>query len=86
VLRETGPCDCEVRRQRAFEKALDAAATSPYARGVRRWVLAGLGGGARIAAVVGARARSPVVAQALLGYPLAVGGGAEACCGLGRPR
>ncbi len=25
-----------------FEKALDAAATSPFARGVTRWLLAGL--------------------------------------------
>ncbi len=25
-----------------FEKALDAAATSPFARGITRWLLAGL--------------------------------------------
>jgi len=37
-------CYCkqkEQRRQRMFEKALDAAATSPFARGVTRWLLAG---------------------------------------------
>jgi hypothetical protein len=33
----------EQRRQRMFEKALDAAATSPYARHVTRWVLLGIG-------------------------------------------
>ena len=31
----------DVRRYRLFEKALDALATSPYARAVNRWVLAG---------------------------------------------
>lgn len=31
----------EQRRQRIFEKALDACATSPFARHVSRWVLAG---------------------------------------------
>ncbi len=38
-------CYCkqkEQRRQRMFEKALDAAATSPFARGVTRWLLAGV--------------------------------------------
>ena len=37
-------CYCkqkEQRRQRMFEKALDAAATSPFARGITRWLLAG---------------------------------------------
>ena len=32
----------DVRRYRLFEKALDALATSPYARAVNRWVLAGV--------------------------------------------
>ena len=31
----------ESRRQRMYEKALDACATSPYGRSVRRWILAG---------------------------------------------
>ena len=31
----------EQHRQRMFEKALDAAATSPYCRHVDKWVLAG---------------------------------------------
>ena len=31
----------ESRRQRMYEKALDACATSPYGRHVRRWILAG---------------------------------------------
>lgn len=31
----------DVRRYRLFEKALDALATSPYARSVYQWVLAG---------------------------------------------
>jgi hypothetical protein len=31
----------DVRRYRLFEKALDALATSPYARGVTRWIFAG---------------------------------------------
>ncbi len=31
----------DVRRYRLFEKALDALATSPYARTVRSWVFAG---------------------------------------------
>ncbi|KIY97202.1 hypothetical protein MNEG_10759 [Monoraphidium neglectum] len=71
VVRDAGPAAPEVRRQRVFEKALDAAATSPFARLAPRWVLAGLGAGARVAAVVGARARSSVVAQVLVAYPLA---------------
>ncbi len=33
----------DVRRYRLFEKALDALATSPYARSVYQWVLAGTG-------------------------------------------
>jgi predicted alpha/beta-hydrolase family hydrolase len=35
----------EVRRQRLVEKALDTAATSPYACNVDRWILAGAGQG-----------------------------------------
>lgn len=31
----------EQRRQRIYEKALDTAATSPFARAVSAWVLAG---------------------------------------------
>lgn len=32
----------EQRRQRMFEKALDACATSPFARTISQWVLAGI--------------------------------------------
>lgn len=35
----------EQRRQRIYEKALDTAATSPFARAVKSWVLAGEGKG-----------------------------------------
>eukprot|EP00884_Botryococcus_braunii_P021688 jgi/Botrbrau1/8202/Bobra.0392s0001.1 len=47
----------EQRRMRMFEKALDACATSPFARNIRRWILAGHTNGARIAAVVGLKCR-----------------------------
>ena len=32
----------EMLRQRMYEKALDAAATSPYASSIEGWVLAGV--------------------------------------------
>ncbi|KAF6256926.1 hypothetical protein COO60DRAFT_1702112 [Scenedesmus sp. NREL 46B-D3] len=60
----------ELRRQRMFEKALDVCATSPYARCVQRWVLAGIGHGARLAAIVGPRARGHVCGYVFLSYPL----------------
>lgn len=60
----------ESRRMAVFEKTADAAATSPYARGVTRWVLGGLGSGARVAALAGSRLRSMVAGYALLSYPL----------------
>lgn len=66
-------CYCkqkEQRRQRMFEKALDAAATSPFARGITRWLLAGIGNGARIAAAVGTKCRGSIAGFALLSYPL----------------
>lgn len=66
-------CYCkqkEQRRQRMFEKALDAAATSPFARGITRWLLAGLGNGARVAAVVGTKCRGTIAGFAVLSYPL----------------
>ena len=62
----------ELRRQRMFEKALDVSATSPYARCVQRWVLAGIGHGARLAAIVGPRARGHVCGYVFLSYPLTV--------------
>lgn len=71
-MREVRSRAPEVRRQRVLEKVLDVAATSPFARLVRRWVLAGMGGGARVSAVMGARARSVVAGQVLIAYPLAV--------------
>ncbi len=99
----------DVRRYRLFEKALDALATSPYARSVYQWVLAGpatctlstirklpllakagnkclelmahnsiacmmagLGNGGRVAAVVASRCRGTIAGVALLSYPLLV--------------
>lgn len=64
----------ELRRQRLFEKALDVCATSPFARFVQRWVLAGVGHGARLAAVVGSRARGTVCGYVFVSYPVAVSG------------
>ncbi|CAL8462142.1 g1673 [Coccomyxa elongata] len=60
----------DVRRYRLFEKALDALATSPYARSVYQWVLAGLGNGGRVAAVVASRCRGTIAGVVLLSYPL----------------
>ncbi|GAB4817286.1 hypothetical protein N2152v2_004332 [Parachlorella kessleri] len=60
----------EQRRQRIYEKALDTAATSPFARGVKAWVLAGFDNGARIAAQVGSKCRGSVAGFILLSYPL----------------
>ncbi|GFR44573.1 hypothetical protein Agub_g5848, partial [Astrephomene gubernaculifera] len=57
-------------RAALLDRVCDAAATSPYARGVTRWLLAGLGGGARVAALAGPRLRSGVAGYALLSYPL----------------
>ena len=45
----------EQRRQRIYEKALDTVATSPFARGVKAWVLAG---GCCLSALVSASAAS----------------------------
>jgi hypothetical protein len=39
--REAAEAQKEARRQRVYEKALDACATSPFARTITRWVLAG---------------------------------------------
>lgn len=62
----------ELRRQRLYEKALDVCATSPFARFVQRWVLAGVGHGARLAAVVGSRARGTVCGYVFVSYPVTV--------------
>ena len=62
----------EQRRQRIFEKVLDACATSPYGRMCTRWVLAGVGSGARVAAAVGTRCRGVMAGFVLMGYPLMV--------------
>ncbi|EFJ41882.1 hypothetical protein VOLCADRAFT_98112, partial [Volvox carteri f. nagariensis] len=64
------PSASESRRVAVYEKAADVAATSPYARGVTRWVLAGLGAGARVAALAGSRVRSTVAGYVLMSYPL----------------
>lgn len=60
----------EFRRLKVFEKALDACATSPFARNVERWVLAGIGNGARIAATVGGRCRGTMAGFVFMSYPL----------------
>lgn len=60
----------EQRRQKMFEKALDACATSPYGKPVSHWILAGCGNGARVAAVVGTRCRGSIIGYLFLGYPL----------------
>ncbi|GAX73182.1 hypothetical protein CEUSTIGMA_g635.t1 [Chlamydomonas eustigma] len=60
----------EQRRQRIFEKTLDACATSPFARMCSRWVLAGIGSGARVAAAVGTRCRGTMAGFVLISYPL----------------
>eukprot|EP01023_Acetabularia_acetabulum_P032426 TRINITY_DN3028_c0_g1_i1.p1 TRINITY_DN3028_c0_g1~~TRINITY_DN3028_c0_g1_i1.p1 ORF type:complete len:460 (+),score=66.81 TRINITY_DN3028_c0_g1_i1:272-1651(+) len=60
----------EQRRYRIFEKALDACATSPYARCVTRWILGGIGSGARVAATVGSRCRGQICGFIYLSYPL----------------
>eukprot|EP00879_Flechtneria_rotunda_P006050 GHRR01006363.1.p1 GENE.GHRR01006363.1~~GHRR01006363.1.p1 ORF type:complete len:476 (+),score=185.34 GHRR01006363.1:2625-4052(+) len=70
VVRYLGNTTKELRRQRMFEKALDACATSPFARFVQRWVLGGIGHGARLAAIVGQRARGTVCGYVFMSYPL----------------
>ena len=64
-------CDMkELRRLRLFEKAVDAAAKNPYTRSVTRWILAGLGNGARVAATCASKGSERVAACVLLSYPL----------------
>ena len=64
-------CDMkELRRLRLFEKAIDAASKNPYTRSVTRWILAGVGNGARVAATCAAKATERVAASVLLSYPL----------------
>ena len=74
----------EAQRTRIFEKALDTVATSPFARPVSGWVLAGVGGGARVAALAAAKCRWTVCGYVLLSYPLMVGGGGGAVGGVAR--
>ncbi|KAL6765225.1 hypothetical protein V8C86DRAFT_2463405 [Haematococcus lacustris] len=64
----------EARRLKVLEKVLDAASTSPFARHVDRWLLVGLGTGARVAAIVGSRCRATVAAYAFLAYPVVESG------------
>jgi predicted alpha/beta-hydrolase family hydrolase len=59
-------------RQRVFEKAVDATATSPFGRCPKGWLLLGLGSGGRVAALVSSRCRPPVAGMALVDYPLKV--------------
>lgn len=67
----------ELRRQRTYEKALDVCATSPFARFVQKWVLGGIGHGARLAAIVGPRARATVCGYVFMSYPLTVSVGEQ---------
>ena len=60
----------EQRRLRIFERTLDAAATCPLARAVRRWVLLGFDNGARIAAAVAVKPRPSLAGLILVSYPL----------------
>ncbi|KAG2446642.1 hypothetical protein HYH02_008214 [Chlamydomonas schloesseri] len=64
------PSTPEPRRVALYEKAVDVAATCPYARAVNRWVLAGLGSGARVAALAAPRVRSLVAGYVFMSYPL----------------
>jgi pimeloyl-ACP methyl ester carboxylesterase len=65
-------CDMkELRRLRLFEKAIDASARNPYTRArVTRWIVAGLGNGARVAAACANKGSARIAAGLLLSYPL----------------
>ena len=60
----------ELRRLKLFDKAIDAAASSPYTAHVKSWILLGLGNGARIAATCTTRVKVPISGLVLLSYPL----------------
>ena len=62
----------EPHRAHALERALSAAAASPFARSVKSWVLLGFGTGAKVAASLGARCRGHVAGYGLVCYPLVV--------------
>lgn len=64
----------EQYRQTVLSKTLDAAATSPYARRVNRWVLAGVGHGARTAASIANCVKGVIAGLVLISYPLVVSG------------
>ena len=62
----------EQRRQRIFERSVDTATASPYARSIRKWVYIGHENGARIAAQIGYKigAHRPRNGFIFLSYPL----------------
>ena len=59
----------EQRRQRIFERTVEAADASPYARNIKNWVYVGYGNGARIAASVGYKSLKPKDGFVFLSYP-----------------
>ena len=58
--------------RRRLERALGAAAASPFARNVKSWVLLDFGTRAKVATSLGARCRGSVVGYGLVFYPLVV--------------
>eukprot|EP00890_Picochlorum_soloecismus_P005687 jgi/Picsp_1/6119/NSC_03473-R1_hypothetical protein CHLNCDRAFT_144879 [Chlorella variabilis] len=59
----------EQRRQRIFERTVEAADASPYARNIKKWVYVGYGNGARIAASVGYKSLKPKDGFVFVSYP-----------------
>eukprot|EP00798_Chlamydomonas_sp_ICE-L_P014660 gene14660-20695_t len=70
VMRYHSKDQSEKHRQTAFELALAVAASSPYARTVKRWVLIGVGTGGKVVATVGGNCRGTIAGFAFLSYPL----------------
>ena len=60
----------EMRRQRIYERSVDTAAFSPYARSVNKWVYCGHANGARIATMVGYKSPRSKAGFVFLSYPL----------------
>lgn len=60
----------EQRRQRIFERSVDTAAASPYARNVKKWIYVGHENGARIAALIGYKSPKSKAGFVFLSYPL----------------
>jgi dienelactone hydrolase len=60
----------EMRRQRIYERTVDTAAFSPYAREVTKWVYCGHSNGARIATLVGYKSPRSKAGFIFLSFPL----------------